>query len=123
MSDEITIYFRWLFIAPDKRQYQQGSSKLVPSPLLEYEYTMETMTPQYVAVSIPLDPEYIENYREFRPDEKILEELGYDNPKKEVEHTPLPVLTISGMRLVRDTLQIEENTSEFEQEDDKDWNF
>lgn len=122
MSENIKIYCRVLFINPDTRQYQQNSMKVVPSPLLEEKKTLEEVTPLYIEVAIPLDREYIANYSDYRPEELIMAELGFE-PEGEVTVTPLeeiqPILTVEGAKYLRDRLQEEtkednEEAEEFE---------
>ena len=135
----IPIYGRWLFLAPDKRQYQQGSSKLVLSPRYEPTTSMEEMTALYVAIDLPLTPEHVYNWSDYpqhRPEATINSELGFDVDKKAQEKAQKeyeeackrfePILTIAGHRYVRNVLQNEnEQTTNNEDEtiNQEDWNF
>ena len=127
--DTIDIYCRVLFINPDTRQYQQNSMKVIPSPVYEPNCIMDNMSPLYVRVPIPLDREYIANYSEFRPEKKILAEIGFDDKIKESaadaveceERVIKPILTVKGVKLLRDLLQEEEKdeTDEVDEELEK----
>ena len=128
----VTIFGRWLFIAPDNRPYQQGSSKLVLSPRYEPTTSMEEMTALYVAIDLPLTPEHVYNYDDYphhRPEIVVNNELGMDvdkdklkNAKSEYEEACKrfePILTIAGHRYVRNVLQNEnEQTTNDENETD-----
>ena len=124
---DIDIYCRVLFINPDTRQYQQNSMKVIPSPVYEPDCIMDNMSPLYIKIPIPLDREYIANYSEFRPEEKILTEIGFgdkieDTEKLESveceERVIKPILTLKGVKLLRDLLQEEEKdeTDEVDEE-------
>ena len=114
----ITVYCRLGHIKPDTRQYQQDGVYVYPTSKVDYNITLEEQAPLFVAVEIPLDKKYIHNYLDFRTEEQITTELMNDTPKEEIE-LPDPILTIEGLKFLRDALQEEFSTETLEVSNDE----
>lgn len=91
----LVVPYRILYMKPDERNYKQDSIKVIPSPVVEYDKTIEEMEPLYGSVRLPYTEEYIENYE----DGGIL-------------------LTNKGVKKLRDLMQEEYNEQEKYRDED-----
>jgi len=107
----IPLYFEWVQLEPDTRQYKPVSPQLVPLSIT-------------IKVDIPFSGDYIHNMKDI--EEAVAQNPGY---LQQIPLTkPNPILTIKGMRFVEEALIQEEHkednwkdTEEFDSDNDFNW--
>lgn len=99
---EIGVYFGWLEVRPDNRQYRQNSVLLVPQTQSE--------SPVKVWVGVPLESQYVHNYEQI-----ISAQLDANST------APDPILTPKGMQLALERLGESLVDEEPPDLDDEDW--